>query len=179
MCCLVVCQVQEYFYQVFDFGLVFGVEVFYVWVVQIEYSDQVVVFEQGYYQFVVGSVVVGDVVGKCVDVVDLLGQLGMCCGVVDVFGEGDVDVGDFVLEWFQDQFFVVVQIEVGLVQVVQFMEEKGGELCGVGDEIVFVGEQCFGLCCQQGVVGQFGVRLLQIDYVWCFSSCLFIQQWEN
>lgn len=63
-------------------------------------------------------------------------------------------------------------IEAGPVQVAQLMEEKGGELRGVGDEIALAGEQRLGLRRQQGVAGQPGARLLQIDHAWRSSSCL-------
>ena len=128
--------------------------------------------EQGHHQFAAGSAVAGDVAGKRVDVVDPLGQPGTRRGAADALGEGNADAGDLALERSQDQFLVAVQIEAGPVQVAQLMEEKGGELRGVGDEIALAGEQRLGLRRQQGVAGQPGARLLQIDHAWRSSSCL-------
>lgn len=58
-------------------------------------------------------------VGEVVYVVYDLCFVGLCGCVVYVFVECDLYVCGFVLEWFDYEFGVVEEVEVGLVQVIE------------------------------------------------------------
>lgn len=64
------------------------------------------------------------------------------------------------MERAEHQFFLAVEVKASPVQVVELIEQKGGELRAVGDEITLIGKQRFQLHTQHGVAVQAGAGLL-------------------
>lgn len=104
---------------------------------------------------------------------NILDPLGLHAGsgsAADAATEGDPHTGHLPLERPQHQLAITVQVETRPVQVFDLAVQKGGKLCGVGDEVTLTGKQGLQLRSQQAITRQPRSRRIQIDHVCCSNS---------
>ncbi|MNF45067.1 hypothetical protein D3C84_261900 [compost metagenome] len=85
--------------------------------------------------------------------------------------QGYPHTGHPALEWPQHQFIAAHQVETHPIEFAQFLEQQSAELCGVGNEVPFIGQQCLQLRGQQRIACALGVGLLKVDHAWLSRSC--------
>src|SRR5690606_28457854 len=93
------------------------------------------------------------------------------CRAADAATQWDAHARDLPLERTEHQLVAVRQVETGPVEIGQLMEQEGGELGRVGDEVALTTEQRLQLGLQQRVAVEPLATSGQIDHDCCSSSC--------
>jgi len=128
--------------QALDPGLVRRSKAGQLRAVQIQHADQPPGLQQRHHQLAARRAVTSDMSGKAVHILNPLRLPSGCSQPAHAAAQGYPHTGHPALEWPQHQFIAAHQVETHPIEFAQLLEQQGAELCGVGNEVPLIGQQC-------------------------------------